>query len=280
MRIESKSFEVSPALQPFVESYWFCRNDHEGEAWSSLQSCVPTGCIEMIFQVSEKGGIGLIKDVWKPFPEAYVVGVKRDPVYWRLPAGGAYFGISLKPDGFLQLFNDPLAEARYDRLVTFHDFFGTRLDHFAERVRGAKSNHERIAIVESIFTDLLRKNDNHHPYLIDALRQIRHSLGTSSIENISHQVFVGQRQLQRVFREVVGISPKLYGRIVRFNKAYQFAKNHPETSLAQITRRFGYTDQSHFIREFREFAGASPSSFLNTYAPLEQSPFAFACGCK
>jgi AraC-like DNA-binding protein len=86
--------------------------------------------------------------------------------------------------------------------------------------------------------------------------------GNVTIEHLADQVNVSRQFLSRQFSERIGISPKHFARIVRFNALHRFLASQPKTRLVDVTYNFGYFDQSHFIKDFIEFMGMSPSEYL------------------
>ncbi len=70
------------------------------------------------------------------------------------------------------------------------------------------------------------------------------------------------RTLQRLFATQVGISPKLLARITRFQRVFRSWQQEPN-ALARVAAACGYFDQSHLVRDFRDFAGAPPAAFLS-----------------
>ncbi len=99
------------------------------------------------------------------------------------------------------------------------------------------------------------------PSCIDSLvRRIELSRGTVSIQTHADELYKSRRQLERIFKATVGISPKLYSQITRFRCASTLIQNS-SLSLSQIANELRYTDQSHMSNEFRRFSCISPSSF-------------------
>ena len=82
---------------------------------------------------------------------------------------------------------------------------------------------------------------------------------------------VSKKQFERLFKELVGTNPKEYARIVRFQKSLKLLQHYSEdakdANQAQLAYQCGYADQSHFIREFKQFSGYTPLSLLNVCKP-------------
>lgn len=88
------------------------------------------------------------------------------------------------------------------------------------------------------------------------------------ISELASIACLGKKQFERVFLAMVGMNPKEYARIVRFQKSLKLMQNQPEgIVLAQISYQCGYSDQSHFIREFRTLSGYTPLSLREICEP-------------
>jgi AraC-like DNA-binding protein len=86
------------------------------------------------------------------------------------------------------------------------------------------------------------------------------------IEELARDMRVSPRNLRRAFHEVVGLSPKAFTRIIRFQRALDAASDRAEVDWSEIAIQTGYYDQSHLIADFRALAGATPNS-LPKYRP-------------
>ena len=113
--------------------------------------------------------------------------------------------------------------------------------------------------------------DDHQPdpRLVFATRMILNSGGTVSIDRIAGKLSMTRRHLERRFLATVGIGPKRLARITRFQRAVRvLEKADPRRRGALTAAACGYSDQAHFIRDFRELAGCSPAQHLITHAEL------------
>lgn len=124
-----------------------------------------------------------------------------------------------------------------------------------DRLLSARDHVHRIELVSRWLSD--------RPLAFDgamgrALQRLHASAGNASIAAIADEIGMSERQLERRFVARVGISPKRYARLVRFEQAAAALRSGP--SLTEVALAAGYYDQSHFIREFRSFAGVAPGA--------------------
>ena len=104
------------------------------------------------------------------------------------------------------------------------------------------------------------------PYRRDHVHQaaelIRRAPSTLKIEELAGLVNIGQRQLERSFKQRIGVTPKQYQRMQRLNRVNRLLLQGRRMDLTEIAYACGFADQSHFIREFRLFTGERPNRFL------------------
>lgn len=95
--------------------------------------------------------------------------------------------------------------------------------------------------------------------------------GIVSLDKLAHFANMSFRNFERRFIEEVGMSPKLYARIIRFYNAVENKMRHPEKSWTEITYEGGYFDQAHFIKEVKTFSAKTPDElFKYTPPPVEK----------
>ncbi|WP_373493306.1 helix-turn-helix domain-containing protein [Aquiflexum sp.] len=85
-----------------------------------------------------------------------------------------------------------------------------------------------------------------------------------SLEALADKANLSQKQFYRNFVERIGMTPKLFVRLTRFNHAYQYKLLHPVTTWSSIAQEYGYTDYHHLEKEFKEFIGVTPKIWINT----------------
>lgn len=168
--------------------------------------------------------------------------------------------VSFTSTGAVQLFRI----AQHDllnQIVSFTDVFPSSraLNSQLEEANSC----ERIAIAR-IEKWLLQQIPYKTPFLYGeninkACNLIQLCHGNIRITELCKEIGMSQRYLESHFKEMIGISPKLYCRIVRFIAAYQFILKHAHIEWSELVYRYHFFDQAHFIRDFKMFFGYSPS---------------------
>lgn len=277
MKIHTQQFPVPNDLQSVLEGMWTYELEAPATQVSPVQFCMPGGMIEMIFHLTPSRHQIMTRTVWSTAPDAMVIGLRQDPVFFTAQGGTLLFGLNIKPEAFVFLFNKPVSDLAQSFADVNEFFHADEIDNLPKRLMSAPDDEARARITIGFFRErLAMRGQYERRYLQKAMEYIRVSTGTQSVDEVAGKVFVGKRQLQRAFQEQFGVSPKLYGRIVRFKGAYDYVKRHPKASWLDVTYHFGYSDQSHFIRDFKEFTGSNPTGFLSTYEPQSNLPFALS----
>lgn len=260
MVIAYNEFLPSLALQPFVENYWYQVFDGDAGEESPVQVCLPLGMVQIIIHVHQQDCRVLVDGRWQKLPDAFFVGIYKDAVTWRTSGWSVCFGVNLKPEIFARLFNVPAA-ALFNDYTDIGNLMNAGINEMAERMYGVTDAAELVPIAESVLLQRVGKAGKRVHYLDQAASIIRESKGNITIESLCKDLHVSERQLQRSFRDVLGTSPKTYTRIIRFRNVYRHVRHAAEKKIswASLSYDYGYADQAHFIRDFKEFSGVNPT---------------------
>lgn len=275
MKIVAQHFTVPADLKPYLDACWYIQSDGPVTEVSSMQYCLATGQVEIIIHITPPFyHTGIMDGKEALFPEAFIGGIHVEPVMFQLQGGTGLFGISCKPETLIMLFNKPIGDLA-DNFAELDSYIGGTITEMVKQIQDAPSHEHRIQIAVNYFRKrVAEQKQRDRYYFSEAMQYIRMATGLQSVDEVCEKVFVGKRQLQRTFQENIGISPKTYVRIVRFKGAYDFVQHNPNTTWTEISHHFGYSDQSHFIRDFREFTGENPTAFISGFSPLYSTPLA------
>lgn len=248
-------FLPSAVLQPFVKEFLIIESD------TGIDSTViPDTTLVLSFRY--KGHVlrttGEIKD---NLPASVISGLRRSARSFYYTGGTSNLLVVFK-EGGITAFSDIPAHEMFDRSISSDNLFlPADIREILERLAAAASDPGRIDIVEAF---LQRKLDGDPPDpLIDqAVRLIRQQKGIVRIKDLASSLYISQDPLEKRFRTLVGSTPKQFASIVRLRN---LIKKYPSyTSLTQASYDAGYFDQSHFIKDFRQFTGQSPKDFFQS----------------
>lgn len=131
-----------------------------------------------------------------------------------------------------------------------------------EQIAAANNMPARIAIFEAFYRQLTQGEDKTPPWLKHVTKQIISSSGSRSMSGLSQHTGYSSRYIAKVFHEYVGMSPKLFSRIVRFQHVLDALLHANYEGAMEEMIELGYYDQNHFIKEFKEFSTFTPKKFM------------------
>lgn len=170
--------------------------------------------------------------------------------------------VDLQPGVLHRLTGVPFKELA-NKNIDAEAFFGAELRRVNERLGSADSYTEMIALVEAFFHHLVQRQRGDFIAVDGVLRTMAHDPDSLTVDDLARGAYLSQRQLERRFDERVGISPKTFLRICRFNQSYWMHLKHPHLDWLHIALACGYHDYQHLVRDYKDFAAATPKSFFS-----------------
>lgn len=244
-------FTPSPHLAAVVECYWIL----EGPGSGLSEPVVPDGHSELIFHYGAPFARHHDDGIVERQPVAIVSGQIVSPVFLshRGPAGVA--AIRLRPAAARAVMGLPASELT-GRLEPAADIFPDAL-LLSERLAEAAGDSARLALLENWLCAKVRAAPRRE---VDAaVAAILATGGTATVETLTAMTGLGRRQIERAFHQEVGIAPKAFARIVRFQRAMRLVRRG--LPLADVAAACGFYDQAHMALDFRRLALGPPSAW-------------------
>lgn len=256
--MEYREYLPSAALAPFVKCFWSLESDDETH---ERERIFPDGSIELIlhyrdfFQKYDEAGNAVIQ------PRSFFHGqLKR---YFELQPMGkvGVFSARFHPAGlrpFVPFSIDEITDLTAPTALAW----GEKAAQLEIDLLQAESTEERIAVMEQF---LLRQlNQEQVDSIVEnCVGSIIEQSGITSVDELKQQQAVGKRALERRFQQSVGLSPKLFARIVRFNYALQLIEKRDFSNFTTVAYEGGFYDQAHFIKDFYDFTGLNPKQYFS-----------------
>ena len=264
--LQSKLAPASPMLRPYVWAYGMTTGRVDS---APLVVPLPARPKQLLaFSLGDPYCIYHPGSNPEPAPRVAVVG----PQTHALPGLSIYgridhFTILFQPSGFHRLFGVPMTEltnAAYDAYAVI----GSKIPNLEHELTDTPDFAERIRIIERNFVRMLPAPVTPDPVAI-AGNCLFASNGIQSVAAMATQSGLSRRQFERRFLAQVGVHPKLYSRMVRFNAAVDHKLQWRNDAWSRIANDRGFYDQMHLVRDCRDFTGESPSRLL---AKLEGLP--------
>lgn len=256
-----RTYAPPPQLRPFVRALWSLESDDPSPPADRI---FPDGCMELVVHVGTPFSAWDADGRERVQPAAFVVGQMTEALCVRPSARAAVVGVRFHPGGALPFLRLPQ-----------HQLFGTRpaLDDLgpalagaARRARDSPDVAGAVARIADELALLARSAGPPDRRVAACAAAIEASAGAVGVDALARRCGVSSRQLERLFRDAVGLAPKTLARLARFQAALR--RVEAGAPMARAAAAAGYADQAHFAREFRRVAGLTPTAFAAERAPL------------
>lgn len=243
------------ALQHIINCYWHI--DSEGEAIVETQKIVPDGYPEIILHYGDAYEINL-EGGWRAQSLQLLAGQIRHYFYLRNTGASGMIGIKLQPTALTCLFG-------LDQSTLTGKVIG-----LPEQITGVLSPVTSVLNADMSTTTIFKQLDDIFlnqtdqavlaPEVDTALGLIMERNGNIGVNELTETIDCSERKLERLFKRFVGLSPKFYARIIRLSYIFELMQEG-DKSWSDLVYDSGFYDQSHFIKNFKEFTGEDPSSY-------------------
>ena len=249
--------QVKPRIElaDLIKSFWLI--DSESDASIHSEKIIPDGYPELILHFKDPYRIN-ISGIWEQQDKFLIAGQIRNHFFLEKTGESGMIGIKLQPWMLSTLIN---GEARQltDKVISFENGKSELLEPI-----------KVIALEISDFESKVKEIENYFLTTFDPARYvskgqtavqytIEHN-GTLPIKELVESVDIQERNLERYFNAHIGLSPKYYSRVLKFANIFNIVKEK-NFNWSDIAYLAGYYDQSHFIKNFKEFTGEEPSKY-------------------
>jgi len=251
--------QLSPPdyLKNHIRFFWTLESDDSAVFTRSFRT-MAEGCPGLIFQSPDKGPMYQFD---KKLPHIFIYGQSTRHADIQFGAVFSTIGVCFFPNAIKAIFGFDAYELTDD--CTCLDLIA-RKDGFllSEQLLETESLADRIEILCAYLFFKLQKNTRYEDETMQfAITRIVQSKGNISLKELQDYLQLSERSFERRFKQYVGISPKLYSRISRFQAVLNQIRLGQHDRLTDLAYENDYADQSHFIRSFKEFAGCSPLQY-------------------
>lgn len=248
---------TEPILGPLVECFWV--NQSTGNP-NEIQRVVPDGCVDVIYRFAALAGTAGNRVHYKSL-QPTLVGTMTQSIITPIHALYDYLGIRFRPGGIAAFIQVPLwtLTNTIRPVDTLYEPLGTPIQ---KRLEKAGSWPNRFQVLETCLMDLLLQTNYPLTAIMPVIRQLLHYKEHIPTAHLGQVATLSSRQVERLFRQYVGVSPKMLVRIIRFRHVRTILDTRTNDSLMGVAFDNGYTDHAHLTKEFKAFAGITPSAYL------------------
>lgn len=252
--------EPGPMLSDFVENFWSLSDAPR----HTREQILPSGTVELVINLNKDEfriyGSGARAERCRRFRGAIVSGCYGAPFGIDTREHAAVIGVHFRPGGAASILGVPPGELANSH-VALEDLWGYRATELRERLSAAPHQRQRFQILERALVLRQRRARSGRRVVTAALAQLDQPRMT--IGDVASGFGLSRRRFIQIFSEDVGMTPKRFARVRRFQRALARVTEQPSPAWAELALECGYYDQAHLCRDWLELSGLSPTELLS-----------------
>jgi AraC-like DNA-binding protein len=241
--------QPGPSLGRFVDSIWLYdgyQPDHAEELH------LPDASLQLVIDLRDSR------------PAAGIVGPSSRPYFLTTDCQFSVIGVQVRPGGAPAVLGSPV-RAMLDQNIDLGEIWGPVAGELQERLRHATSPKTRLEIVDGFLSARVREYLAPAPALALAVQKLQRYANPGVVSHLARYVGLTPARFMQQFEDAVGLKPKLFQRLHRFQRAARLIHGGRERNLTCVALEAGYYDQAHFTRDFRSFAEMTPSAYRERF---------------
>lgn len=171
-------------------------------------------------------------------------------------------GIKFRAEGALPFLQFPVTEL-HNEILSLDQLWGARVYDLYGDLREARTLKERFSLLEQFLLTQLATSHICHPAVPCSLKRLTEAGYTLTVSELSEHVGLSTTRYIQIFGEAVGLTPRQFIRLRRFQRALRLLNDTPSVRGADLALICGYFDQAHFIHDFQSFSGLTPGAYLS-----------------
>lgn len=261
-----ESIEPIKILSKYIKNYFIVETDNSTD-YMPVERVYPSGHATMVFHYGSPSKFQKKNSSKYIEPNLVICGQQTN--YYDLSLSGqtGMILIVFRPHGVKFFFNFPITELLNENF-SLQDLIKNEAVELEDKLFNSPNNKQRVIHLENFLVKRLitygkglAVRNNEFERVEHAIKTIENSKGKIKAQDIAHEVCLGIKQFERSFSKYVGVNPKKFASIVRFQNVLQI-NSKDKRSLSQIAIDNGYYDQSHFIHDFKSLTGLTPKAFF------------------
>ena len=252
-------------LSQFIDFFFYYEGFH---AEHSMEKLLPDGSIDLLIDLTEtpkKLYNNEEATSYTTFKKSWISGMKTNYILIDASVSNMV-GVHFKPGGCYPFVDFPMVQLN-DLTIDLGSVWGREANSIREAILHEPDIDKRFDILEKYFLQKGKNKMENHALVHYSVGQLVQSPQMWSIKNLSHKTGITQKHLITLFRKYVGLSPKMFSRIYKFQKVIHLIGQEEKIDWSMLAYEGGYFDQAHFIKEFQAFSGINPTAYLEKRGP-------------
>lgn len=263
-----KDFIPHATLREFIQCYRIIHFEFDKREAVAVKAYAPKPECILHFILGDYWAVQKQGDKKQVQPPIVLLGQRTSVVQQFTGHSFTSVQIVFQPTTVFRLTGIPAHELTNQHLDA-RDVFHDHIQFYLEQLQHAKSYSELITILESYSFELIQKSLKSRLALDRISQQMIQKGSHLSLDSLADASCLSPKQFKRRFYERVGVNPKTYSRIIRFNKAFNLKNAYPHWDWLTILVECDYYDYHHLVRDYREFTDLTPPALhkLESQAP-------------
>jgi AraC-like DNA-binding protein len=250
-----------PPLSEFVQLFWL----HEGDAPPhARERLLPTGTVELVINLRDdplRACGPRDADRLRVFRGPLVCGPHSEFFVIDTTDQASILGVHFKPGGAFPFLGLPAGDL-HNQHAPLDALWGARAAELRDRLLEARTPPGKFRVLEQCLLARAAGALARHPAVAFALRSFQGGTHAGTVADVTEQVGLSPRSFIQRFTDEVGLTPKLYCRVQRFQQVLHLIDRRQTPDWPMVALACGYYDQAHFIHDFRAFSGLNPTAYV------------------
>ncbi|NEW05686.1 AraC family transcriptional regulator [Paenibacillus sp. SYP-B3998] len=259
--MQLRTYIPQTPLSDFVDFFWY----FEGYSPSySKELALPDGSIELVINLREDENKFVERESKSQiitYGSSVICGPHSEFFIIDTSSEATVLGIHFKPGGIYPFLNIPVSEL-HNIHVSLDVLWGVRAHDLREALLFSKTIEEKFQILEGNLIELASRPLIRHPAVSFALNEFLILPHKRPLTEVIEQIGLSQRRFIQIFKEEVGMTPKLFCRLRRFKEVLNRIEDASSVDWSDVAIACGYYDQMHFIKDFQAFSSLNPTDYF------------------
>jgi AraC-like DNA-binding protein len=255
-----------PPLAEFIQCLWYSEGIPGNH---SKERLLPNGECAIIFNLIDSPlRIYDVQDLsrFRSYGFAVLSGARADCFAIDTDQQERVIGIQFRAGGLFPFLRMPVSEAE-GQSVDLDGIWPGHAREIRERLLAECTPEAMLMVLEQCLLEQLVRAPELHPAVAFAVAQFQQPTDTCRVRAVCEQIGMSSRRFIELFHRQVGLKPKVFSRVRRFQQVLQTVRQEQHVDWAQVALGCGYYDQAHFIHEFQAFSGLTPGEYIAAATP-------------